>query len=291
MYDDQPPFGADERCRAAFFGDHPLARSVLGTVASIEALPVAAMRDYLGRRYAPEGMVLAATGAVDFSGLVASARSLCGGWEPRGATRRLAPAAAWIEAAGGGRGTPSRETIMRPAATLAYGIHATAGPDERDDDRYAAKLLATVLGDGSGSRLYWSLVDSGEAEQATCQHLDFLDAGLFVTQLACDADDAAPLLERALGIYADARASGIPAAEFEQARNKLAGRVVLAGEKPRRRLFDVGLEWSRSGRYRTVAETLGIVESLTPDDVERVQTAWPLSGPGATVLAGPFPAA
>jgi predicted Zn-dependent peptidase len=32
MYDDQPPFGADDRCRAAFFGRHPLARSVLGTV-------------------------------------------------------------------------------------------------------------------------------------------------------------------------------------------------------------------------------------------------------------------
>jgi predicted Zn-dependent peptidase len=37
MYDDQPPFGADERCRAAFFGRHPLARSVLGTVESIQA--------------------------------------------------------------------------------------------------------------------------------------------------------------------------------------------------------------------------------------------------------------
>jgi hypothetical protein len=51
MYDDQPPFGADDRCRAAFFGRHPLARSVLGTVESIEALPVEAMRDYHRRRY------------------------------------------------------------------------------------------------------------------------------------------------------------------------------------------------------------------------------------------------
>ena len=46
MFEDQPPFGADEKCRAAFFGDHPLGRSVLGTMASIEALPVEAMREY-----------------------------------------------------------------------------------------------------------------------------------------------------------------------------------------------------------------------------------------------------
>ena len=32
MYEDQPPFGADEKCRALYFGEHPLARSVLGTV-------------------------------------------------------------------------------------------------------------------------------------------------------------------------------------------------------------------------------------------------------------------
>ena len=78
MYDDQPPFGADERCRAAYFGSHPLARSVLGTVESIGALPVEAMRDYHRRRYAPESMVLAAAGVVDFPALVAQARRLCG---------------------------------------------------------------------------------------------------------------------------------------------------------------------------------------------------------------------
>ena len=33
------------------------------------------------------------------------------------------------------------------------------GPGATDADRYAAKMLATVLGDDSGSRLYWELVD------------------------------------------------------------------------------------------------------------------------------------
>ena len=53
MYEDQPPFGADDKCRAAFFGDHPLGRSVLGTVDSVGGLSVDAMRNYFGERYAP----------------------------------------------------------------------------------------------------------------------------------------------------------------------------------------------------------------------------------------------
>ena len=281
MYDDQPPFGADERCRAAFFGRHPLARSVLGTVESIQALPVEAMRDYHRRRYAPDNMVLAATGAVDFPALVAAARRLCGDWEPQPAAERLVPV---------NRPAASREHVVRPAASLEYAVRMSAGPDERSADRFAAKLLATVLGDSSGSRLYWEFVDAGVAEQASLHHHEFLDAGLFVTQLSCDAADTDALLDRILEIYAAATAGGITAAEFAQARNKVASRVVLSGERPRRRLFEVGGEWAHARTYRSVADSLRIVESLTADDLHRVAATWPLAGPAATVLAGPLPA-
>lgn len=279
MYDDQPPFGADDRCRAAFFGDHPLGGNVLGTIESITALEAEAMRSYHRRRYAPETMVLAASGAVDFPALVASARRLCGDWAPQGEAPRLGPPPARAAAREG------TERIVRPDATLEYAVAMVAGPSERHDDRYAARLLATLLGDASGSRLYWSLVDTGEAEHASLQHHDFLDAGLFVTQLSCEADDVEPLLARIAEVYATAT-TGIGGPEFERARNKLASRVVLGGEKPLRRLFEVGLEWSHARVYRSVAETLRRIESLQIGDVDRVLHDWPLDGPAATVIAG-----
>ena len=281
MYDDQPPFGADDRCRAAFFGGHPLARSVLGSVESITALPVDAMRDYHRRRYAPGTMVLVASGAVDVPALMAAARRLCGDWEPMPATERLVPAPPRHAACA----VPER--IVRPAAALDYAVRMVAGPDEHHPDRHAARLVSMLLGDASGSRLYWGLVDSGEAEQAACIHQDFLDAGLFTTQLSCDAADVEALMARIDDIYAEAAAKGIAADEFERARNKFASRVVLGGEKPRRRLFEVGLDWSHSRTYRSVAENLRIVESLSLDEVHRILRDWPLDAPAATVIAGP----
>lgn len=282
MYDDQPPFGADDRCRSAFFRSHPLSRSVLGTVASIEALPVEAMREYHRRCYSPGNIVLAATGAVDFAALVASAERLCGDWQSQPTINRCVPVPPPPES--------TLSHIVRSTATLEYAISMSAGPSENDPDRFAAKLLSVVLGDDSGSRLYWAIVDSGEAEHASCHHQDFLDAGLFVTQLSCDALDVVDLLGRIEEIYTSAAAQGITSKEFTQARNKLAGRVVLAGERPRRRLFDIGLEWSHSGTYRTVADNLRIVEELSLDDLHRVLARWPLHGPAATVLAGPYTA-
>ena len=281
MYDDQPPFGADDRCRAAFFGGHPLARSVLGTIESITNLPVEAMRDYHRRRYAPGTMVLAASGAVDFPALVESAKRLCGDWEPAMPRERRLPQPPRQAA------HPGTERIVKPSAALDYAVSMVAAPDELDPDRHAARLLAILLGDSSGSRLYWGLVDSGEAEQAVCLHQDFLDAGLFITQLSCDAADVAALCERITEIYAAAATDGVERAEFERARNKLASRVVLGGEKPRRRLFEVGLDWSHARTYRSVSDHLRLVESVTLDDVHRVLQAWPLDAPAAAVIAGP----
>lgn len=283
MYDDQPPFGADDRCRAAFFGSHPLAASVLGTVESVGALEAEAMRGYHRRCYAADRIVLAASGAVDFPALVEQARRLCGEWQPGGANDRTVPGRPSAAA------RPGLERIARPSATLGYAVRMAAGPAEADPDvdRWAAALLAVVLGDSSGSRLYWSLVDPGLAEHAGLSHHDFLDAGLLVTQLSCEPDDVDELLERILDVYAAAARDGITAKEFEQARNKVAGRVVLAGERPRRRLFDVGLEWSHRRRHRPIAQSLADVEAITLDDVHRILAAWPLDAPSATVIAGP----
>ena len=108
-----------------------------------------------------------------------------------------------------------------------------------------------------------------------------------ITQLSCDATEVAPLLSRIIDVYRDAATGGISQKEFSQARNKLAGRVVLEGERPRRRLFHVGLEWAHGGVYRSVADNLRIVEDLSVNDLERVLARWPLDGPGVTVLAGP----
>ena len=282
MYDDQPPFGADDRCRARFFRGHPLARSVLGTVESIQALPVEAMRDYCRLRYCPGNMVLAASGAVDFGGLVRAARSWCGDWQPFDLPARTVP---FLPEPG--TDAPEPERIARPAASLAYAVRMSGGPAGDDPDRFAAKLLAIILGDDSGSRLYWALVDSGEAEQASLHHHDFLDAGIFTLQLSCDPEDVAGILDRLPALLDAHGPKRITSAELEQARNKLAGRIVLSGERPRRRLFSVGLEWTHNGSHRSVADDLAIVERLSLDDLERVLHRWPLASAGCTVLAGP----
>ena len=280
MYDDQPPFGADDQCRALFFKDHPLARSVLGTESSIQALPVEAMRSYHEERYSADNLVLAASGAVDFDSLMASARQLCSSWQSISHCNRKVPFST----------TPSEaitDIIARDQAALEYAVRMTPGPAEDTSDRFAAKLLAVVLGDDSGSRLYWDLVDSGKAEHAACHHHDFLDAGIFVTQLSCEPEATQALLDRIIEIY-KAATKGLTVSEVDQARNKLLSRVVLAGERPRQRLFSLGLEWSHLGLYRSVGDDLATLDTISREDLHRILYEWQLTESSTTVLAGPL---
>lgn len=280
MYDDQPPFGADDRCRALFFKNHPLAQSVLGSTSSIEALQVEAMREYHQQRYSSNNLVLAASGAVDFESLIKSAHRLCGEWKPSPpSNRKVSFSSSQCEAV--------TDVITREQAALEYAVRMSPGPAEDTNDRFAAKLLAMIIGDDSGSRLYWDLVDSGRAEHAACHHHDFLDAGIFVTQLSCEPETTHSLLDRIVEIYQGAE-DDLSTNEVDQARNKLLSRVVLAGERPRQRLFSLGLEWAHLSRYRSVSDDLATLDTISREDLHRILAEWHLPASSSTVLAGPL---
>ncbi len=272
MYEDQPPFGADEKCRALYFGEHPLARSVLGTVESISALPVDAMRDYFDRRYSPQNLVLAAAGCVDFDRLVATAQSMCGHWSPNAAPRKSVPA------------IPAKGFHVEPKAlaTQQYVIGFSPGPGCLDDDRFAAKLLATVIGDDTGSRVYWDLIDTGMAEQASLGHYEYDDAGVFMTYLSCAPEFAAENLQHLHDLLANVGQDPVSEEELAQAKNKVSSRVVLGSERPQGRLFVVGGDWVQRGEYRSVRADLDAVSAVTVEQVAAVAAKYPLTD--ATVM-------
>jgi predicted Zn-dependent peptidase len=277
MYEDQPPFGADEKCKAAHFGQHPLGRSVLGTSATVGALSVDAMRDYFRRRYSPGNITLVGSGRVDFDELVKTADRLCGAWQPVSGARDQRPAVAHS----------GLQCLHKDSATLEYVVQLSNGPDSRARERFAAKVLTTVVGDDSGSRLYWALVDSGLAEHASLNHYDYQGTGLFMTYMTCEADQTSANLAEIARIYRQSEAEGILPAELNQVKSKINSRVVLSSERPRGRLFTVGGNWLQRREYRSVADDLASVDAVTIDDVAGVLAKFPLSV-STTVAIGPL---
>jgi predicted Zn-dependent peptidase len=276
MYLDSPMSVAYEAAKAAHFGEHPLGQSILGTVESITDLPVEKMRDYFARYYSPANIVLAFAGNSDWKRIVALAEEHCGSWQGQPASRQAVPP----------RGTGAFRTILRADDQQQTIIGMADGPPLESDDRYAAQLLATVLGDHTGSRLYWTLVDPGFADGAEVGYQDYNNAGLFLTFLSCEPDEAQANLGRIADAYRDVMASGITDEELERAKNKVLARSVLRSERPMGRLASLGFQWAYRGEYLPVEAELDAFSRVTTSDIRRILDAYPLL-PQTIVSVGP----
>jgi len=277
MYDDQPPFGADDKCKEAHFGAHPLSRSVLGTVASITDLSVDAMRSYFERRYSPHNIVLAGTGRIDFDEFVATADRLCGGWHD------VADGRANLKASP----KPSFQVFHKQSSTQQYTLNMAPAPAAIDPQRFAAKLLAVIIGDDSGSRMFWEFVDPGIAEQASLSHYDYQDVGAYLSYISCDPERAEENLQQLTDLFRKIENDGITAAELDQAKRKTSARIVLGSERPRGRLFTVGSNWMQRQEHRTVLDDLNAIAAVTLDELHQLLHKYPLSQT-TTVTIGPL---
>lgn len=277
MYLDQPPFGMDDRIKELHLGGHPLARSVLGTSESVSDLSREQMEKYFASRYSPGNLFVAAAGRVDFPALVEHVAARCGDWQPQTASRDVPGAAS----------QQRFEVVHRPSATQQYVLQLADAPASEDPERYAAKLLATIIGDDSGSHMYWELTDPGLAESASLGHYEYLGLGMFYTWLACEPEEAEANLRRLAAIYREVESRGVTDSELQQAKNKVRSRVVLGSERPRSRLFNVGGNWLQRREYRAVADDLESLDRVSASDIRAVLQRYPLST-CSTVTVGPL---
>ena len=259
MYDDQPPYGAMERAMEEFFGQHPLSTRVLGTKESVSALTPQAMRDYHQARYASNNLCLVASGALDFDALVRQTDKMTTHWQPANVGRKL------------GQPRPQEKQIqmVHPPANQQYTLEFSPGPGCMDQARYVSRILATILGDDSGSRLFWELVDKGLADAAVCYTYEFQDCGVFGLYLSGDPQQQQDNWDLMQSILGDASAKPITERELELAKNKVCSGILLAAERPSNRLFSVGGAWISRHQYETAAQVSQHYRSVTLDQVQQ----------------------
>jgi predicted Zn-dependent peptidase len=275
MYLDDPGHRIYESLMAAHFGKHPLSMSVLGTAESIKRLKRDEMAAYFGKRYGPGNTVMAATGRVDFAALVEMAEKYCGGWEPASAPRKQ-----------------SEPLYRRHFKAMTdrklnrqYTMGMTPGPSAQDERRFAARVLADVVGDSDGSRFYWALVDNAIAEDADFGFYPHDGCGSFYISLVSDPKRSEQALEIAKKELKRVR-SDLTDAEVGRAKNKLASAVVLEGEVPLGRMRSIAGNWLYNKEYRSLEKDLATLVAVTPDSLRELMTDFPFD-PMTIVSLGP----
>ncbi|MFN4919244.1 MAG: M16 family metallopeptidase [Planctomyces sp.] len=266
MYEDQPSFTCYDHIMATHFNGHPLGQSILGSQASITALTSEQMRRYHASRYHTGNIVLAVAGNCDFDQLLQLVEKHCSRI-PAGITHRTIPDF-----------NPQQTVSLLTRESSVQQHLMQMGPAPRGSDplRFAAELLSVIVGDDSGSRLFWELVDPGHVETCDLGFSEYDGDGAWMSYLSCAPDDAAANLERCAQVFAEVNAGGVTSEELEQARNKVASRIVLRGERPMGRLSSLGSNWLYRQEYRSIADDMKIIRSVTQEQIHQLLQKYPL---------------
>ena len=260
MYKDLPQFEVMDEGRALHFGSHCCGNSVLGTNKSIQAMGGDQMRDYFSRRYAPNNMVLACCGNFDFDSFCTLAESQCGGWKPMESPRILSSFEGTFEK----KHIPKENLVRQHLCLLSPTVSM------QDPRRFAASLLSMILGDDTGSRYYWALVDPAMADAAVMQCESMDGAGVFYSYICCSPDKTGQVLETIDALYAEVTSNGVTEAELETARNKVLSAMTLRCEQPMGRLVNLGFNWVYNNHYRTVQEEVDQIKAVTLHNLSKL---------------------
>jgi len=266
MYEDQPMHVAYEHAMQMHFEGHPLGKSVLGSLESVGALTAEQMRTYHQEHYRAGNITLVVAGHTDWDLVLKLAREHCSHWPSGKHTRPVFEA----QPKGG------LQVIHRPKSVQQNVIMMSAAPTAQDEMRFAAEILSVIVGDDGGSRLYWELVDPGLVESCDLGYYDYDGSGAFLTFMSCEPETTEENIARIREIYDDINANGITAVELQQAKNKVASRVVLRSERPMGRLSSLGGNWVYRQEYRSVADDLSKLESISVEDIRKALDHYPL---------------
>jgi predicted Zn-dependent peptidase len=264
MYEDQPFWVLYERVMEEYYGDSPLGHRVLGTRESIGGLERRRMVEYFRSRYSADNTTVALAGRVDFDAACELIERDCGAWEATGAIRSYPPL----------RLRERRFDIGSSSVTRHYAIMVAPAPSVQDERRYAAAILAQILGAPVGSRLYWALIETGLAEEAEAQYEPRDQAGELLVHVTCDAADAARV-ESIVAQQIDELPATLQEDDLLRVRSKLATSTTLHGELPAGRMHRIGRMWATTRGYRSLEQELARVGAVTLDDLRALCRDFP----------------
>jgi predicted Zn-dependent peptidase len=180
---------------------------------------------------------------------------------------------------------PQRLDLTDAKLNRQYTMGMTPGPSAQDDRRFAARVLADVIGDSDGSRFYWALVDNAIAEDAEFGFYPHDACGSFYIAITSDPARTEQALKIAMAELEKVK-QDLDEDEVERAKNKIASSLVLSGEVPIGRMRSIGNQWMYNKRYRSLEQDMETLLAVTPQSLRDLMREFPFD-PMTLVTLGP----
>ena len=265
MVEDTPDELLGELFNAAFFPDQPLGRPIEGTRETVSSFDHKITLAFHAREFSYPNLVVAAAGNIQHERLVDLV------------------AAAFDGCAGGAAGIqPTAITFNpRPAAPIlieqkseleqAHLVIATPWPSALSEDRYAASLLASVIGGGTSSRLWQRIREErGLAYSVGAAGSAFSDIGVFNVYAGTSPEQLNEVVDLALEELRRSVHSDVTEEELTIAKEQAISAILLGLESSSARASTLARQEIIHGRRISPDEVIDRIRTITTEDLKRI---------------------
>jgi predicted Zn-dependent peptidase len=222
----------------------------------VSSVPVPEIAAWHDGRYVPANMVVAAAGNLEHDRIVELVESAIGGARP---TPAPAPSP---------DGALPTLRFFRKETEQYHLCLGGPGIPRGDGRRFALRVLDTILGGSTSSRLFQEVREKRGLAYAVYSYVShYADSGQVVMYVGTRPDNVAQALDVIGSELRRLHEDGISDEELERARENVKGRTVLSMESTLTRMNRLGSSVLMGVPLMTVDEVLAAFDAVTSEDV------------------------
>ncbi|MBI4836752.1 MAG: insulinase family protein [Candidatus Abawacabacteria bacterium] len=279
MYEDDPRSKVAESFEEQLFGDQPLGWNIAGPKDVIKRVSREEIMNYRSRTYVPQNIVVVVTGSIEHAQVVTLVQRYFSftndGPVPQPEAFKSHKA--------------NRKLIIHRKTEQAHFWLGTQAYDRYHKDRFALRVLRTILGGGMSSRLFLSVRE----RQGLCYYIaassdDYADTGNFAAFAGVDllrVNQALRAVEKEFALISEEK---VNEAELHKAKSYIKGKMVMGLEDSENVANMLAHQQLFYNRFFTLDEQKTLIDSVTAEDIQRVSQDLLKPENLSLALIGPF---
>lgn len=243
------------------FPNHPIGRSIQGSIENIRSLTIDHLIDFIRCHYTADRLVVVASGRVNHQELVGLVERKMGDIPCGNGIPKLDEVSDIVQRS---------QKITRKISQSHLVIGRRVFP-QSDDRKYPLALLNVILSGGMSSRLFHNIREQYGFVYAIYSFYDlYLNNGLFGIYAGIDTGQQAVIRDM---IYAELNKlsrDGITSEELDKVKQQFEGGLVISLENMQSRMNRLAKMEIFENRLMTIREFLDIIDKIDIDDIHHL---------------------
>jgi predicted Zn-dependent peptidase len=276
MTDDSPEEFLGEIFSRAFFPRSSLGLPIAGTPESVLTFGHELTRTYHEQNFHPGNLVIVAAGNIGHDCFVEMATAKLSAVSSQWAQHEGAADAreGWLHNSRQDGDVTMAAPILihqKPDLEQAHLIIATPIVSAKDERRYAADLLANIIGGGTSSRLWQKIREEhGLAYSVGASTAMYRDCGVFSIFAGTSPEQTSEVVDIAISQWRNLVKNGMSKDELDLAKHQARASILLSLEDSAARAAALAQSEMLHGRQISVEETLAKIDAVTVEDLAAI---------------------